>query len=344
VLIVRTLHLWSPGTVEVTVLRGLRSTQRFACAPAVPYRSSDKRSSLITLATFGNLLELVRDAPVLSRARSKATDAYSYEPMKGHPRSCPPMLRAKRRAVYVGGGIFAIALALATLRTSAWIRGAGRRSTMEVRAQKVGHTASAMIPESEDDELTLATNTTVTLVCELRGETGNMLSNLAYCVGLASWVEAKHGIQADVLPRHKGKDGARWSGSLKEIRTCLPNVAKMDFELARTQQFAAELDVKTANQAQSGLSQSRIDSNNPAVVERRLDELASYARLIGLHFSNESTPYLTAKGMLSLDNNYLLDRYFDDIEALFLFDYDACCAVKPELDETVFVRACLELC
>ena len=144
--------------------------------------------------------------------------------MKGRPRSWQQKLQAKRwAAAYMGAGVLATALALATPGTFPWIQEAGRRSALETRAQKVESTASVLIRASDDDEHTRTSNTTtVTLVCELRGELGNMLSGLAYCAGLASWVETKHGIRTGIVPRHNGKDGARWRRSLEGSAPAFP--------------------------------------------------------------------------------------------------------------------------
>jgi hypothetical protein len=258
--------------------------------------------------------------------------------------------RSRNVTVWVGGVVALAALALAALLLdNAWLDGLVRRSTF------VTEDAARLVREAPHNwKIASLENATlrdtephtgrITFVCDMSYEMGNILSHLAYCLTLALWMERDHGVMSNLVLRHNGKEGTGWESSRDDILACFPRLSGADFSLARTQAFVDEFELRTAEQERDGLNLTGINRGNLSRVEEYLVEVARRAKAGGIRPAapngSITLPFLAAKRMLSRREGSLLDRYYDEIRDLFAFDDSdgSCCALRPDPDETVFVR------
>lgn len=94
-------------------------------------------------------------------------------------------------------------------------------------------------------------------------------------------------------------------------------------------------------QAELNLSLSGVNSRSSSRFERALHTFVNYTSHHPLHRRNStvSFPFIYSTFMASYD--FVVDRYLDGIRDLFELDQAkaACCSLKPDPDETVFVSA-----
>jgi hypothetical protein len=256
------------------------------------------------------------------------------------------------RRVYWGIGILA-ALALASLTTNKWFDGLVRRGTVvtdfdaTISVGASARTRAAAVSLEKADLFDSESPTgRITFICDMACEMGNMLSHLAYCAVLALWMGRDRGVMTKLVLRHKGREGGPWESSRDDILECFPSLSGADFSLARTREFADEFERRSEVQERSGLILTGINQNDLSLVEGVLREVSRRAEVgvVQPASSNGSItlPFMTAKRMLALDGGFLLDRYYDEIRALFAYNDSSgssCCALRPDPDETVFVRS-----
>jgi hypothetical protein len=106
------------------------------------------------------------------------------------------------------------------------------------------------------------------------------------------------------------------------------------FEQGNTNEFG----VRSRQLSQAAVNVSGVSSSDAAEVDASLLKFVNYTRRHSFRLPNPaiSFPFLYADMMSFLD--HVPDRYLDDIQKSFVFDTEKCCHLKPDPDESVFVR------
>ena len=189
-------------------------------------------------------------------------------------------------------------------------------------------------------------NTTrnATIVVHLSGEMGNHLSILAKALVVKLVAAERHGITAEIKLRHQPHP--KWVKGRDAIQKCFPNLQNFNFTAANTDafnDFSIEQD-RLLVQNNWDPAKLRLDSD---LDDRNAigDALSYWKRIIESPFSFEinvnasvpvAFPFLTVASWCPLD---MLDLYLSQIRSFLEFDKAACCRIKPDPDESVFVRA-----
>jgi hypothetical protein len=171
----------------------------------------------------------------------------------------------------------------------------------------------------------------VTLVCQVRAELGNNLGHLAHCLGIQSQLAALHNLSSHLVVRNAG---GKWQRARSDIHACFPRLSMHSFQKGNTNEFS----VRRRQLNQTAFNVSGVSSDDPTEVDASLLRFANYTRHHSFRLPNPaiSFPFLYADRMSFLD--YVPDRYLDAIQEWFVFDHVKCCHLKPDPDESVFVR------
>jgi len=224
-------------------------------------------------------------------------------------------------------------------------------------------------PADNDDTATTATapnpsdspSITPTIVCQLRGEMGNQLGHLAHCHALKWHFERIYGLETRIVVRNPPTGGTVADSFID----CFPKLRRLDFERGFTREFEEK---QKQQQDKWGLEISRmLDIGAHTRYPRDLPKLDQavklFVNLTLIHTASApaastaaqsttdlqldrqtqnhttllpiSLPFLYVNAMVSRD--IIMDEYFDDVWELFEFDYDRCCKLRPDPDESVFV-------
>jgi hypothetical protein len=184
-----------------------------------------------------------------------------------------------------------------------------------------------------------------TLIIQMKGEMGNNLQKLAYGYGLSLWLSRKFGITPNLVVRHLPKK-AKWTNARDDIHKCFPNLRKYDFEqgnhkefkLRRTQQ-ADWLQKYHANT--SHFLQLVVQGESAEEIEKGL----AYFHQLATSSQPEKPTIKDPKANITIPHLWIgnrpmsqlfIDNYIEEYRMFFRFDEDACCAQRPEPDESVF--------
>lgn len=177
----------------------------------------------------------------------------------------------------------------------------------------------------------------VTIVIQLSGEMGNNLAKIATGKGLQLWARREFGIETDLVLRHQ--DHTKWISGMKDTKKCFPKFRYWDFELGngpnydeRLEQQKRWLEGKSALLQLTTARSEDVDESLSTLrtilqTERNFTDLTNSR--------NITLPFLLADHLALID--LWPDRFYDDYRDFFEFDYKACCKVKPDPDESVFV-------
>jgi hypothetical protein len=176
----------------------------------------------------------------------------------------------------------------------------------------------------------------VTIVCEMSGELGNHLGHFARCRGIALWLQQEHNVSSHQAVRfRRTTDIEMWEAAQDTIRACFPKLSGYTVEQANNETFLS----RKKEQAKLKLSLSGVDSKDASRFESALLGFVNYTSRRPLQHENSTItlPFIHSTAMSSLD--FVMDRYVDDIRDLLELDQAkaACCSLKPDPDETVFV-------
>jgi hypothetical protein len=189
------------------------------------------------------------------------------------------------------------------------------------------------------------------IMVQLNGELGNHLSGIAQAFGLQKALERDHGLHVNlVLNRTDNKyKNYRWTKPKprEELETCFPNLRGMDFQQGR----GSEATLR-AEQQQNWLSAKQINmlrrinrhqgiGNKEALLQEGLEYylklLADPTRPSVPENATITVPFLSST---TLSSTFVVDHYYDEIRDFVTFDDEACCAMVPDPDESVFVSTC----
>jgi hypothetical protein len=178
-----------------------------------------------------------------------------------------------------------------------------------------------------------------TIVVQLSGEMGNQLSKIAHGHALLLWLKREFRIDATIVLRHQ--EHPKWVRARASVQKCFPATRSYDFSAANTLEF------KNRSRQQSAWLGSSLDAINNiesvANVTRALQLFARFNRSEvpeqhsssnSMGNSNISLPFLYSD--LLVQNDFFMDRFYEDYRELFHFD-PACCLHRPEPDESIFV-------
>lgn len=215
-----------------------------------------------------------------------------------------------------------------------------------------------------------------TLVIQLRGEMGNHLSAIAHGMGIQWYFADHFDLELQPLLRHqvlesdprqqKGEspiDSPKWEFTARNLQQCFPNLRGNDWEFRRgsqwtefyqRQQELAEWQAPLIRNKLSlingrpwlGVRKDRQPVNTRDLSEAKSTVQSLWENNPAEHFARNpqqrkpasptasiSMPFFYSD---SLENTFLLDNYVDNIQALFQYDYEACCGKEvPRNDETV---------
>jgi hypothetical protein len=214
---------------------------------------------------------------------------------------------------------------------------------------------------------------TLSIVCQLSGEFGNNIGKFVHAYVLwrkltqARATPTRHqsfqrsnttdNKNATTLPfnyriilRHQLR--GKWVRGRDDARLCFPSsLGRFDFELGNGPDFDARLAQQTQRQWMEQFQgvnidpkhvQGALDNFTRITTAQRLIDGANFARLKNKSNSSihslVSLPFLLSSTMAGPPNfAEFVDDYYHGIRRLLQFDEQACCALKPDPDESVFV-------
>jgi hypothetical protein len=126
-----------------------------------------------------------------------------------------------------------------------------------------------------------------------------------------------------------------WEAAQDTFRACFPKLSGYTVKQANNETFLS----RKKEQAKFKLSLSGVNSKDASRFESALLGFVTFTSRRPLQHENSTItlPFIHSTAMSSLD--FVMDRYVDDIRDLFQLDQAkaACCSLKPDPDETVFV-------
>ena len=184
-----------------------------------------------------------------------------------------------------------------------------------------------------------------TLVVQLGGEMGNQLQFIASAIAIKRMAK-KHGINANIVLRHQ--DAGKWVGARTATQKCFIKTRDMDFEAANTKEFNL---LKASQDKWLGTTNSTfMYITNSHEINEIEESLAFWKYLLDgaeppvVELSNPSPVSLPFLHVQQYITNSLLDLHFDHIREFFQFDYERCCKLRADPDETVLVSKTLYNC
>lgn len=188
-----------------------------------------------------------------------------------------------------------------------------------------------------------------TIVIELINQLGNHLAGIAAGRGLQLWLKEEYGIDTVLLLRNS-KLSRKLKDTAIEVHQCFPNLRQLNFTqgnslrydqtLSRQIELLGGLHQKVLHVKSTGTSDllrslstlSNVRKWNNLTIDRKDDEEESNGITI---------PFLLVEVFSMFD--ILIDKYYEEFRRLFEFDAEACCKLKPEPDESVFVSGNCEI-
>lgn len=178
-------------------------------------------------------------------------------------------------------------------------------------------------------------DTPLTIVIQLKGETGNHLGRMAYGYGLKWILEEDYNVTSTVILRHQ-ENRNKWRNTQKAIRTCFPNFSSKDFEAGNSDEFKGRLQEQHDWLGKEHDFHTRYCVDEDCIHKR----LQALVRLLseGSRAPADATitlPFLYADVFSNM--GYINDRYYERLRVLFRYDYGNpnCCSEQPKADETV---------
>ena len=161
----------------------------------------------------------------------------------------------------------------------------------------------------------------------------NNLGKLAHAYGLQFWLQREYNLNTTMVIRHQ--EVRKWKRGAAALQKCFPITRDWDFSAGNV----PEVDAALAEQRAWVLGKQLDEVNN-----RDLDEVQQALQtFVELQRHERARPPNTTVSFPFLYSDQLkcdsyVDRYYDDLRRLFAFD-PACCKLKPEPDEVVFVSS-----
>ena len=196
-----------------------------------------------------------------------------------------------------------------------------------------------------------------TIVVQLSGEMANNLHHIAHGIGLQLWARREYGIETNIVLRHDVGPNTRapkpkWKKAKNAIEKCFPKLSSWDFSEGNTKEFIRMQQLqKDWLGGKSDHLFGLVNSQHPNDIDAGLQLLANEILSQDIqHRPSHSTktsssegpsssrspiqlPYLYSQ---SLDAFPVIDRYYDELRQLFVFNETACCSQIPYHDEYVF--------
>jgi len=174
------------------------------------------------------------------------------------------------------------------------------------------------------------------IVIQLSGEMGNNLAHFAHGHALYLWLKRQYGVNdTNIILRHQVHP--KWKAGRKALQQCFPNTRSFDFAAGNTPEFEQRRDEQTTvfggPDPFAGVSSSEkavVESALRKFIKLKSNKRSRPAETIG----NISLPFLYSKAFVTA--NFWVDLYYDDLRHFLRFD-PACCRLKPDPDEAVFV-------
>ena len=193
----------------------------------------------------------------------------------------------------------------------------------------------------------------ISIVVQLSGELGNHLSKVAFGYAIQCLLKESYGITSHLVLQHQER-GSKWEIARHDLQQCFPFFRNLDFAVANTPEFykLQSRQQQTPNFDSKAFVFPISISMNETI--QRLDTIAYILKSTTInHHENINRTDATISN-ITLDNSgnisfpfihvnefigfHLLDRYYNQLQNLFVFDRYACCAELPYEDEAVFVR------
>lgn len=184
-----------------------------------------------------------------------------------------------------------------------------------------------------------------TIVIQLVNQLGNNLAGIAAGRGLQLWLNDEYGIDAELVLRH-----ATFSRKLRdtmiEAHQCFPNLRQFNFTQGNTPEYDQSLSRQMALLGEQLADALHVKHPATSEFEKSLSTLnmvRQWKNLTANLTENGYNPYSFNIPFLLVDVfarfDVLVDKYYDDFRRWFEFDVEACCKLKPDPDESVFVSA-----
>ena len=184
--------------------------------------------------------------------------------------------------------------------------------------------------------LIVGNRTAPTIVCQLKGEMANNLSFLCQASIISLLLKDLQGINAKIVLRSQ-QERRIWANVRDGIQKCFPYWRNYNFEGANTDEFDSKLtEMQTNHSLEAEILLNEI--NKPGKMLQSLQ----YAANRTYHFQKGDTismPFIYSQKMTG-PHSSLIDTYYQEIRHdWFRFEREACCNLKPDPDESVFVSS-----
>jgi hypothetical protein len=186
-----------------------------------------------------------------------------------------------------------------------------------------------------------------TIIVQLSGELGNHLSKIAHGYGVQRMLEDKFGIKAKLVMRHQ--DHPKWQRTPPILQACYPNLADWNYEEANSEEFVIrkkqqeEWLTKEQQETLARINGIQVYHGDIITEEILLEAMNLFDSLL----QSKTKPLIDQNATISLpfltidtfSVNFVVDKYYDEIRALFALNESACCPRIPPPTESVFVRS-----
>jgi len=178
-----------------------------------------------------------------------------------------------------------------------------------------------------------------TILVQLSGEMANNLHHIAHGIGLQLMAKEEFNIDCNVVLRHQ--EAPKWKSARDKIQQCFPNLTGWDFAEGNNKKIFQE-----RWNLQSSWLQERADELQGLINSQDLSEIRKGLQILSEQIltdpdrpwvdegrSSIRIPFLFSE---TLDVFPMIDRYFDPISDLFVFNDTTCCRQIPKSEDIVF--------
>lgn len=205
-------------------------------------------------------------------------------------------------------------------------------------------TANATVNSKPPLEQALYYKKQATVVIQLSGEMANNLHHISHGLGLKLLAKEEFDVDCNVVIRHfEGPNNRapkpKWKSARDNIQMCFPNLAQWKFSEGNNKDFLNKQNMQRAwLQGRVDHLFGLINSEDISMVRRGLDYFANDILIDPNRpqIDDDSPvrlPYLYSN---TLNAFPMIDRYYDEIRNLMLFNDSACCSQLPGPDDSVF--------
>lgn len=167
------------------------------------------------------------------------------------------------------------------------------------------------------------------------------LSHLAHCHSIQLWLQREYGVSTTIMLNRQA--ASKWRRARDSVVKCFPTFRKWKFQTEAHSKYLTKrkLAQKKLLGERTKLLNGINRRENRGLIEQALQEFSNKTAMAMQSLSSENEnhtitiPFLHANEMLLTD--LYVDKFADDLRQYLQFDYDSCCKLRPDPDESVFV-------